>query len=77
MLFRSPELDVELRAESLGHIAITVQITPDHLNQFHRYRFKLDQSYLPAFIAQLKTLLTELPIRDPQRQLLVGSVTHS
>ena len=72
-----PELDVQLKAESLGHIVMTVQITPDHLNQFHRYRFELDQSYLPAFLAQLKTLLTEYPIRDPRQQLPVGSVTHS
>jgi hypothetical protein len=44
-----PELNILLKAESLGHIAMTVHITPDHLNQLHRFRFELDQSYLPAF----------------------------
>jgi hypothetical protein len=72
-----PELNVLLKAKSLGHIAVTVQITPDHLNQSHRFLFEVDQTYLPAFLGQLKTTLVEYPIRDPQQQLPVGSVTHS
>ena len=72
-----PELDVLLKAESLGHVVMTVQITPDHLSQSHRFLLEIDQSYLPAFLGQFKTLLTEYPIRDPRQQLPVGSVTHS
>jgi hypothetical protein len=72
-----PELNVLLKAKPLGHIAMTVQITPDHLKESHRFQFEMDQSYLPALLRQLKAILAEYPIRDPRQQLLVGSVTHS
>jgi hypothetical protein len=53
---------------------MTVQITPDHLNESHRFVSEMDQTYLPAFLGQLKAILAEYPIRDPQQQLRVGSI---
>lgn len=47
-----------------GHLALRVDITPDHLAQAHWFEFEIDQSYLPAAIAALDTLLVRLPIRD-------------
>jgi hypothetical protein len=72
-----PALQVLLKAESWGHIAMTVQITPDPMTQQYRFAFDVDQSYLPAFLSQCKAILTAHPIRDPEQRLPIGSVTHS
>ena len=58
-----PGLNVKLTAESLGHISMTVEITPDHLNQEHTFRFEIDQSYLTSLISTLRSILREFPIK--------------
>jgi hypothetical protein len=40
-----------------------VEITPDHLAQGRWFDFEIDQSYLPAAVAQLESALVEFPIR--------------
>ena len=59
-----PMLKISLEAEgSLGHIRTRVEITPDHLAQFHRMEFDLDQSYLPGIVRQCSAIVREYPIR--------------
>jgi hypothetical protein len=59
-----PELRISLEgADSLGHILAKVEITPDHLTQFHKMEFDLDQSHLPNIIKQCSAILQEYPIR--------------
>jgi len=59
-----PELRVLLEsADRLGHIRAKVEITPDHLAQFHKMEFDVDQSYLPDIIKQCSAILQEYPIR--------------
>jgi hypothetical protein len=58
-----PELAVEMRMESLGHIIMSVDITPDNLTQSHSFQFELDQSFLTDHINRLKTLLKKFPVR--------------
>lgn len=58
-----PELCVELKAGSLGHILIKVEITPDHMTQEHTFLFELDQSYLPDLIRDCRKVLVDYPIR--------------
>lgn len=58
-----PELSVTLKAESLGHIGMNVEITPNHLKQQHKFSFELDQSYLPGLVCQLGEVLKKYPIK--------------
>ena len=59
-----PQLRVSLDAsDSVGHIRVQVEITPDHLLQSHRFEFEVDQSYLPGIIKQCSDIVKEYPIR--------------
>ena len=57
-----PDLKATLKVQSLGHIQLEVEITPDHLNQFHRFTMDLDQSYLPPLIDACDRILEEFPV---------------
>ncbi len=58
-----PELTVALTAESLGHIAMVVDITPDNLSQRHQFTFAIDQTYLPSLIRSCRTILQRYPMK--------------
>jgi hypothetical protein len=58
-----PELSVEFKADTLGQITMIVNITPDHLNQDHKFTFGIDQSYLPSLISSCKRILNKYPIK--------------
>jgi len=58
-----PNLSIVLSADHTGGIAVSVEITPDHLSQQHRFSFALDQSYLPEFLAQGRRLLNRLVLK--------------
>ena len=63
----SHEPNVVVRAaatDRTGHIAVRVELTPDHLTQEHAVEFEADQSYLPAVVAQCGALLERYPVRD-------------
>jgi len=58
-----PELEVSLcPADAIGHIAIAISITPDLLNQSHRFEFGTDQSHLPMLIAECEAILEAHPV---------------
>lgn len=58
-----PGLFVTLEStDRVGHLELTVEITPDHLTQKHMFRFgDLDQSYLLNLVAQCDAILTSYP----------------
>jgi len=56
-----PNLKVTLKMQRLGHLEAEVEITPDHLSQFHRFSLDLDQSYLPALISSCNAILVRYP----------------
>ena len=58
-----PEFTVKLAAGNFGKINMTVEITPDHLNQEHKFVFEIDQSYLPAMIHGCKKVLSQYTIK--------------
>ena len=58
-----PELSMELEASNLGQIIMTVNITPDHMNQDHKFVFEIDQSYLPELISSCKRILDNYQIK--------------
>ncbi|WP_129793083.1 hypothetical protein [Sphingosinicella sp. CPCC 101087] len=57
-----PELKVTLTAGRVGEIGGEVEITPDQLNQFHRFAIGLDQSYLPSLITSCDALIERYPV---------------
>ena len=62
----SHEPDVVVRVtagDRAGHMRVRTEITPDHLAQGHWFEFEIDQSYLPAAVAQLTSLLAAFPVR--------------
>jgi hypothetical protein len=67
-----PELSVNLKHTSLGHITMEVSITPDHLAQRHWFQFEIDQSNLPPFIKQCQSILETYPIRGDRRGIRDG-----
>jgi len=58
-----PNLRVQLEAKAHGHIFLTIDITPDHLSQWHKFEFQADQTFLPTIIAGCKNLLKDYPLR--------------
>jgi hypothetical protein len=58
-----PNLSVSLKSLGSGHVAMEVLITPDHMNQSHRFRFEIDQSYLPPLLNQCQQVLRTYPMR--------------
>jgi len=59
-----PNLSVGLKANSLGHIAMDVSITPDHITQRHHFEYQIDQSYLTSLVRQLKAILETHPTKS-------------
>jgi hypothetical protein len=60
-----PELKVELKAGGpAGHMAVRVEITPDHLNQAHHFLLDIDQTYVPEIIRGCERVLDQCPVRD-------------
>ena len=58
-----PNLSVQLRGDGRGGIAVRVTLTPDHLRQQHEFLDDIDQTYLPAIIADCTRLLERYPVR--------------
>jgi hypothetical protein len=65
--FIEPTLNMAFKMGTLGSIEFDLSLTPDHMNQSHRFTFALDQSYLPAAIQQCKNILLSYPIKDDLR----------
>ena len=57
-----PALKARLTMKGLGQVDGEVEITPDQLSQYHRFRLDLDQSYLPALIAGCDAILARFPV---------------
>jgi hypothetical protein len=63
-----PELKVSVKAEGkTGQMQVETEITPDHLNQAHRFQYTIDQSYLPRILAGCERVLQKFPVRNADR----------
>jgi len=58
-----PEFAVTLMGDKLGHVTMSVDITPQYLTQRHTLKFDLDQSCLPTHISACRVLLDKYPMR--------------
>lgn len=61
---REPGLKVNLQMNKPGSVAMTVDLTPDHLTQRHQFCFTIDQSYLKKLIRECEQVLQEYPIKE-------------
>ncbi|HZN99871.1 MAG TPA: hypothetical protein VFB93_01615 [Burkholderiales bacterium] len=59
-----PELYLKLVASGLGQIEFEVNITPNNMIQEHRFKFGIDQSYLPEAIAGCEKVLAAYPVKN-------------
>jgi hypothetical protein len=66
-----PNLKVTLTGNGRGQLELEVNITPDHLFESHTFRDRLDQTYLPKFIAAASDILKRCPVKQP-KQLPAG-----
>jgi hypothetical protein len=60
-----PTLNVKVACYSLGHIAVTVEITPDYETQTHRVEFYSDQTFLASYIKGCRAILAKFPVKRP------------
>jgi hypothetical protein len=57
-----PNINVVLTMQKLGHVEAVIEITADHINQYHRFIVEGDQSYLPGLIRSCDAILCKFPI---------------
>ena len=64
-----PTLAVKIEAQKskIGHLSCEVRLTGEHMSEFHRYSFEIDQSYLPGLLAQVAAVLRKCPIRNEKK----------
>jgi hypothetical protein len=59
-----PNLRVALRAiDPVGHVRMSVEITPEHMSQRHEFQFDIDQSYLVGLARRCRAILAKYPVR--------------
>jgi hypothetical protein len=58
-----PYLSVKATCDKLGQVEVTVDITPDHRTQKHRFIFSIDQSYLPETMNGCRRILARFPVK--------------
>ena len=57
-----PNLTVSLEpSDGLGHVLMTVEITPDHMRQEHRFEFALDQTFVFEAARQCEAIVARYP----------------
>lgn len=66
--FIEPELGLKFEIGSRGDLKFEVRLTPNALEQSHRFDFAIDLSYLPSAIGQCKAILDAYPRRDAVKQ---------
>ena len=65
-VLESHEPNVKIRvatSDGEGHLTMRLEITSDHIAQGHWFALEIDQSYLPAAVAQLESVLAQFPVR--------------
>ena len=60
-----PTVKVQVKfADSLGHVACRVDLTPDHMHERHSFEFSgMDQSELNGLIAQVDVIMRKYPFK--------------
>jgi hypothetical protein len=67
----SPEPNLKVvvtPTDRLGHLSVSVEITPDHMTQDHRFEFEADQTFLAPIVRQCESILSRFPVRLPAKR---------
>jgi len=62
-----PYVDVQLSAQTGGHIKVELCLRPDLATESHRFTDGFDQTFLPAIISQCRRILERFPVREPEK----------
>lgn len=57
-----PALEMVIRCETLGRVKVSISITPDFVNQSHRFTFDIDQSFLRPALNSCRRILARYPV---------------
>ena len=52
-------------SDAVGHLAVTVKMTPTHIDEWHEMTFQLDQTDLKPILAQFRDVLARYPSELP------------
>ena len=63
-----PGINITLKMLGRGRVEGVIEITPDHLNQDHRFIVEADQSYLPALISSCDAILSRFPVMNASKR---------
>ena len=59
-----PELHIRIRRiDRLGHFAMRVKITPDHLHQKHSFEFEIDRTDLREIARRCRSIIEAYPVK--------------
>ena len=58
-----PMLSAKVVVGLRGEVEVTIEITPNHLTQSHRFEFAIDQSYLGETLSGCRRLLERFPVK--------------
>lgn len=58
-----PFLRVTVACDLVGHIEVTVEATPDHMMQSHRFKFSTDQTCLHPALQGCRAILAKFPVK--------------
>ena len=61
-----PTLAIKIEAQkpSTGHLSCEVGLADEHIPEYHRYKFEIDQSHITSLLAQLAAIMKQFPIRN-------------
>lgn len=57
-----PALHAKIVCGTLGHMEVTIEISPDHMTQSHQFIFLIDQTYIRHVVADCKRILEGYPV---------------
>ncbi len=63
-----PMIGARVVCGTRGQIDVTIDATPDHLNQSHRFEFSIDQTYLAETLAGCRRLLDRFPVKGSRNE---------
>lgn len=63
LICMEPNLGVKVEIGTRGDAVATIELTPNLVNQSHRFVFDIDQSYLNETLAGCRRIMSRFPIR--------------
>ncbi len=55
-------LNLTLTGDGLGHCGVVLEVYPGYVEQWHRFRFEVDQTQVRSALVQAKSVLATYPV---------------